>query len=316
MAKRALLFGGGALLAVALSGCPVTDDYYLLPDDALSNDAGSPGGGNDTGATGGTEPVIPGGGTGGGQGAAAQGGSAPGGSSAGAQPSGGSGGSGATDTGGTGTGGTGTGGTDTGGTTATSGGPNAGGVASDGGDGGAGGAPEPPCQPTTEVCNGHDDDCDGGVDEFGVCPVGCSGFVLEDGATVGYMYCTARKDFAKAREACTAQAMRLAWLDSASENQAVSEHLDALGDDAEVLIGATDQVKEGDWLWYGGTMFWKGNQYGSAVNGAFVAWAPGVPDSFGGNEDCAIVNPTSQRWSDRSCSQALSYLCEDVPLAP
>jgi hypothetical protein len=279
MATRTPIVGSGLLLAVTLSGCPVTDDYYLLPEGSGGGSAGSAVNGG-TGATAGTETINPGGGSG----AAGAGGSA-----VGAQPGGGS---------------------DGGGSDGTSGAP-AGGEAS-GGEAGAGGTTE--CMASPERCNGRDDDCDGEVDD-GVCPAACVGFVIEAGATEGYMYCTSREDFSHAREACGTQAMRLVWLQSMTENQAVSEQLRALGDDTEVLIAATDQAREGDWVWYGGPLFWKGNQNGNPVNGAFVAWAPGVPDSFGGNEDCAILNPMLERWSDRSCSADFAYLCEDVPPA-
>lgn len=315
MSNKALVLVGGTLVAVALSGCPVKDDYFLesdAPDNGVSGSSTSAGTG--ASAAGGTESVIPNNG-GNGDGAAAQGGSSPGSSGSGAQASGGTtGGGGGSSTGGNDVGGSAVGGSAAGGTDPV------GGVPSDAGapsEGGAGGTPEPACDATTERCNGIDDDCDGSIDDSNVCPNGCSGFVIDESSGLGYMYCVSRKDFQHARDACNDQSMHLVWVDSISENQLVSEHLDALGDDTEVLIGASDQQKEGDWVWYGGgALFWKGNQNGNAVNGAFVAWAPGVPDSFGGNEDCAVLNPTTQRWSDRSCSATFSYVCESEPVKP
>ncbi len=339
MANKTLVLVGGTFVALVVSGCPVKDDYFLEsdgPNDGVSGSVTTAGTGSTT--SGGTESVLPTGGTG--QGADTQGG-APGTSGTGAQASGGTGGS---DIGGSSAGGTdpvggmpsdagapstvgsdvgGSGGSDSGGAGGTSGtaGSDIGGTSGSGGSGGSGGTGgtggSGGCKTTTERCNGIDDDCDGTADDSNVCPNGCSGFVIDESSGLGYMYCTSRKDFQHARDACNNESMHLAWVESLTENQLVSEHLDALGDDTEVLIGASDQQKEGDWVWYGGgPLFWKGNQNGYAVNGAFVAWAPGVPDSFGGNEDCAVLNPTTQRWSDRPCSTTFSYVCESAPVNP
>ena len=142
-------------LMFGVSGCPVTDDYYLLPADGEPNQAAA--------------------------GKNAQAGSIVGGSSsagsgtAGEVASGGSAG-GAPDLGKAGMPMT--------------------------GEAGAGGATPEPCIPTTERCNGHDDDCDELIDEF-ACLSNCSGFVLASNPDHGYMFGNgARKaDFDNATQA-------------------------------------------------------------------------------------------------------------------
>jgi hypothetical protein len=182
-------------------------------------------------------------------------------------------------------------------------------------DAGAGGTSLEPCVPKTERCNGYDDDCDGVADEL-ACGVqgtlGCFGFVLADRGDHGYMLCSGnnKRDFEDAGRACEAQDMRLAWIESAAENSGISEKIKALGGVTEVLFGATDEAREGDWYWDGGNMFWQGNADGDSVGGAFEAWADDTPNNTN-NEDCVVLYPDSATWGDRNCDANYAYLCEE-----
>ncbi|HEY6077368.1 MAG TPA: hypothetical protein VIW29_01110, partial [Polyangiaceae bacterium] len=62
MSTRARVSAGSLLLALAVSGCPVTDDYYLLTEEvSIPGTAGSDAAaGKDAGGSGGTLSVIPG----------------------------------------------------------------------------------------------------------------------------------------------------------------------------------------------------------------------------------------------------------------
>lgn len=55
------------------------------------------------------------------------------------------------------------------------------------------------------------------------------------------------------------------------------------------------QDASGDWLWIGGHQFNYNN------------WAPGEPS----NADCGSLDPFSGRWSSRSCSQELRFVCHN-----
>lgn len=282
MQQRARYFVSAVGLVLSLSGCPVTDDYYLLPA------AGPTGQGGDTTQAG-----------------SADGGSTKAGTSTGGVIDQG----GSTTQAGSTNGGTPSAGTGTAGDTAAMGGmPDMGGgpTMSEAGAPGEAGAPTDPCVPTTERCNGHDDDCDDSVDEF-ACLSNCYGFVLATDPEHGYMLCNgARKaNWANAAKACEDQDMRLAWLTSAVENTAVSQRLDTLGTDAEVLFGATDQGSEADWLWVGGAQFWKGYPVGGLYNN----WSMGQPNNMN-NEDCALVNVMTGTWGDRTCNATYPYVCE------
>lgn len=280
MQQRGRYFAFSLVIMVGLSGCPVTDDYYLLPAD---------------------EPDVKGG-------DGNEAGSRP---EAGTSSIAGSGGSGGTLTAGTASGG-GNGAVPVGGAGDAGGAPDTGqaGEPPVSGDAGAGGAMPDSCVPTTERCNGHDDDCDDVVDEF-ACLTYCSGFVLAADPSHGYMFCTsARKaNWTDAKKSCEDQDMRLAWLDSYEENEAVTQKLDGLGSDVEILFGATDQGNEGDWLWLGGNQFWEGDDKGTAVAGRYNNWAAGTPNNTN-NEDCALVNAMTGYWGDRSCNSTYPYVCE------
>jgi Lectin C-type domain len=269
MGSRAWLPFAGALLLVGVSGCPVTDDYYLETSQVMGI-AGDSTTGETTLALGGS--------------AAAGGGSAGTGGVAAALA--GTGSAGTADA------------------------PQAG--ASHVGNGGA-----PACVPSTERCNGHDDDCDDLIDELACnsmvnSTVACSGFVLPGEAAHGYMLCIGTKDYSHAQQACAAQNMRLAWLETVAENSAVSKMVTALSNDAEVSFGATDVANEGQWFWDGGVQFWDGNQTGKAVDGLFNAWTDRSPNDVNSDEDCAVLMSAAATWGDRSCSGKYAYLCEEI----
>jgi hypothetical protein len=279
-----------ALFPIALSGCPVTDDYFI------DDHAGAGGSGAEAGTT-----------------LASMGGKD-------VKPQGGTEAAGSGTTAGTGA------------VVAAGGSNGEGGDAAVGMAGSAdvpaGGAPpcaigtEKPCPfacvPTTERCNGHDDNCNEVIDEQ-ACnsnqngTVGCSGFVLSSRPSHGYMLCTdTMRDYSHAQEACAGQGMRLAWLESAEENSQVATKVSSLSKDAEVYIGANDIANEGKWYWDGGAQFWDGNNFGKPVNGMYSAWTQGTPNNANNSEDCAVLSSGSATWGDRSCSIKFAYLCEEA----
>jgi hypothetical protein len=160
----------------------------------------------------------------------------------------------------------------------------------------------------------------GGTDAGGPMPAppgGCAMFVLPELPDHHYALCTAVKlDFVHAEESCRALGMRLAWLESAAENTAVSAKVNAVGAGIEAWVGATDQELEGSWHWAGtgGEPFWLGGALGAPVEGAFAAWASGTPNNGDQNsmpgEDCAAFIAATATWGDRVCTTAYPYLCE------
>lgn len=168
------------------------------------------------------------------------------------------------------------------------------------------------CVTRAERCNGQDDNCDDVVDEA-ACDrtLGCTGFAISLERGHGYMFCSGHKNWAQAQAACTGQDMRLVSLETSAEGDEFAQALEALATD-DVWFGANDQAVEDAWVWDGGTQFWQGSQAGSPVGGAFVAWANASPDDSNSSEDCAIINPKTRLWADRSCAGNHPYVCEDT----
>ena len=150
-----------------------------------------------------------------------------------------------------------------------------------------------PKAPGTEACNGVDDDCDGQIDESGCpCPAVASG-----GHT--YLLCDKKRTWWTARDDCkkAGSGYHLVSITSADENAAVASAAKAVNS-ASWWIGLSDEGKEGTWVWDNG----EGVTYGPN-------WASGEPNNSG-NEDCAIIGPSSGKWVDAGCYEVFPYVCE------
>jgi hypothetical protein len=191
----------------------------------------------------------------------------------------------------------------------------------------AGPPPIPCADPSVEVCDGIDNDCDTVIDEGQTCPEGCAGFAI---AGHGYMFCAEPVDRGIALVRCDAEDMKLAWLETPEENGVVVSAIAALdlpnaGAEVVAQIGASDGEDEDEWLWIGngsafdGFQFWEGNAEddddAAAVGGAYENWAVGEPNDDGA-EDCAVLSVTGSEfrqpgeWDDRDCANAVPFVCE------
>jgi hypothetical protein len=299
------------LTALALSGgCRV--GYEELKQLGFDEAGGAASGGSAATATGATSGSANGGTSGGSQGGSAQGGTAgTDGGEAGAPSTGGTdtGGSAGSSTGGGGTtggtvggrggaGGAGSGGRGgsagsagssagggSGGTGAGAGGGGAGGTSGAGGSGGSAGAPNP------ALCN---------TGMFG-------------GHT--YLLCKEDRSWFVANFGCTLIGMRLVRIDDAAENQWLFDNaFTELGRRSTVWIGATDQAVDGEWRWTDGTLFWLGDDGGTAQNGLFTAWNQREPNNVSAAEHCAVMETSGStpEWYDYTCEFVGPFICESL----
>jgi hypothetical protein len=186
----------------------------------------------------------------------------------------------------------------------------------------------PPCEPSDEVCDGLDNNCDDIVDNGQTCAANCFGFVLTEH---GYMFCLPAVNRTTALERCAVEGMRLAWIETLEENTAlvgaITQRLD--GEDPSGLltqIGGTDATGEGNWRWVGnrvapdGPLFWQGGTAalgGEPVGNAFANWDDTEPNNSP-NEDCAAISIFGSpgripgEWDDRNCAATavFPFVCE------
>ncbi|XP_061183004.1 perlucin-like protein [Saccostrea echinata] len=65
-------------------------------------------------------------------------------------------------------------------------------------------------------------------------------------------------------------------------------------------IGGTDAVVEGEWMWVT-----------TGQNFTYSNWAPGFPDDYRKNEDCAHLYKAQHfEWNDEDCDHRMCFICE------
>ena len=112
--------------------------------------------------------------------------------------------------------------------------------------------------------------------------------------------------YAEARADCQARGVDIASIHSAEENADAF----ALTNRRDTWIGINDMQTEGTWVW----------SDGSTVG--YTNWAPGEPNSYEGDEDCAIFWSGGEYWKwydaygGQNCNARLAYLCRDTRPRP
>ncbi len=143
----------------------------------------------------------------------------------------------------------------------------------------------------TETCDALDNNCDGAIDDGGVCPCDVAEY---DGGV--YQFCSSGLTWAGAKAACLVDGYAFVAIDDSAENTwIIDEAYSTAG--GHWWIGATDSATEATWLW----------SDGSATS--YTNWEAGEPNN-NGNADCADFGPHGYTWEDKNCSSSFAYICE------
>lgn len=135
-----------------------------------------------------------------------------------------------------------------------------------------------------------------GCIEMAGCSDDCSIYFINPTAMTG----SAAQSFAQNLGA------NLVSIQSQAENDCILNSLSTLGQTGVIWIGFSDEVSEGNFVWYDQSPI------------TYTNWAPGEPNQSG-NEDCVQIYPTGANpgmWNDLSCTSSNSKSIIEVNLCP
>jgi hypothetical protein len=152
------------------------------------------------------------------------------------------------------------------------------------------------CVPSTEICDGLDNDCNGVIDDGDAC-LACptAGY---DGHF--YAFCQDHRTWPDALAACQSIGMSLLSIDDAAEDDWVYGVEDGLSTE-KAWMGLTDQAVEGTFVWANGDPV------------TYLNWHAGEPNGST-TENCGQINRYSpdHGWNDEPCDFTLHFICESL----
>nr|AEQ16379.1 perlucin 5 [Haliotis diversicolor] len=134
--------------------------------------------------------------------------------------------------------------------------------------------------------------------DTGRCPEG----FLEHGSSC-YWFSNILGSFAEARSYCQFLGSHLARITTKDEDDFIRSRAKEENGSPGYWVGATDLIKEGKFMWEGG----------SPLN--YTNWAPGEPNNESGSqknpEHCLMLAEFFRyEWNDRQCSSGHKFICE------
>ena len=154
----------------------------------------------------------------------------------------------------------------------------------------------PNAQPSPEVCNGLDDDCDGQIDNGGAVLCDCLHATF---AGHTYYFCDTHLSWPEAQATCEDAGVQMLSIGSKSEDDFAFDTANTVSNE-KWWIGLNDQAVEGKFVWESGSPF------------SYDGWAPGEPNDAGGAEDCTQLNRfyPEKGWNDEPCESPFFFICE------
>ncbi|MBM4367611.1 MAG: hypothetical protein FJ102_15475, partial [Deltaproteobacteria bacterium] len=148
-----------------------------------------------------------------------------------------------------------------------------------------------------ETCNAVDDDCNGLVDDGGVCSDCEVEYYGSD--DVPYLFCHGdRRAWSRAALECAGYGYTIVTIDDDAENSWVTNTADSY-ESGRWWIGLSDRDTEGTFAWFSGASV------------SYTNWASGEPNDPGGQADCVAFGRTAvETWSDEQCHAARPFVCE------
>jgi hypothetical protein len=151
-----------------------------------------------------------------------------------------------------------------------------------------------------EVCDGVDNDSDGGIDEGSGLNAACGDctFVLSSTGEYWFSICSAPQNWDDARMRCAQFAGDLAKIENDTDQLTL---LALVFEDHWMGIG--DRDVEGMWVWVDGAV-----AINAGVVSGYDGWGAGQPDG-GLVENCAELDPGQLGWADSPCDQMQPIVC-------
>ncbi|XP_076874847.1 CD209 antigen-like protein A [Brachyhypopomus gauderio] len=118
-----------------------------------------------------------------------------------------------------------------------------------------------------------------------------------------YFISTEKKTWNESRQDCRERGADLVIINSREEQEFIRQTLVSIS----AWIGLTDWEREGTWKWVDSTELTTGY------------WGRGEPNSYVGNEDCAVIcngsghscRESEGKWADYPCGDTFVWICED-----
>ncbi len=156
----------------------------------------------------------------------------------------------------------------------------------------------------SEDCNGHDNDCDGTVDEGSTC-MGCERAEFESRS---FLFCSGRAAWGNAQTNCEGFGYTLASIRNPREDSWASNRARGILNEPWWVglrqpAGATEP--SAGWVWTDDSPL------------TYTNWSPGQPDGFGSasgeQEDCGHLNRNTAvpdgLWNDNACRAPFAFVC-------